>query len=182
MLNLMFILPLSSPSSIFIHGNPAYRWPSGSLPSVTHRRQSFRFQLRAHISTIFLYFGRKPDPNNKNCWYDRGAKTFQADKYEKSLNKTVLVPALEGRDIIGRAKTGTGKTLAFAIPIIKQLTEEDEDNQNSITGRLPRVLVLAPTREPAKQVETEIKESATHCLCLWRCLLHFTEKSTVTRH
>ncbi|KAM0032016.1 hypothetical protein Hdeb2414_s0016g00470451 [Helianthus debilis subsp. tardiflorus] len=93
MLNLMFILPLSSPSSIFIHGNPAYRWPSGSLPSVTHRRQSFRFQLReinvlngfmscprAHISTTFLYFGRKPHPNNKNCWYDRGAKTFQADK------------------------------------------------------------------------------------------------------
>ncbi|KAM0025846.1 putative RNA helicase [Helianthus debilis subsp. tardiflorus] len=145
MLNLIFILPLSSPSSIFIHGNPAYRWPSGSLPSVTHRRQSFRFQLRGEF-------------------------------------RAVLVPALEGRDIIGRAKTGTGKTLAFAILIIKQLTEEDEDNQNSIAGRLPRVLVLAPTREPAKQVETEIKESATHCLCLWRCLLHFTEKSTVTRH
>ncbi|MFS7907028.1 putative RNA helicase [Helianthus anomalus] len=101
MLNLMFILPLSSSSSIFIHGNLAYRWPSGSLPSVTHRWQSFR---------------------------------------------TVSLPALEGRDIIRRAKTGTGKTIAFAIPIIKQLTEEDEDNQNSIAGRLRRVLVLAPPR------------------------------------
>ena len=42
------------------------------------------------------------------------------------MQRAVLVPALEGRDIIARAKTGTGKTLAFGIPIIKQLTEEDE--------------------------------------------------------
>nr|P85199.1 RecName: Full=DEAD-box ATP-dependent RNA helicase 3 [Helianthus annuus] len=78
------------------------------------------------------------------------------------IQRAVLVPALEGRDIIGRAKTGTGKTLAFAIPIIKRLTEEDEDNRNSLAGRLPRVLVLAPTRELAKQVETEIKEPAPY--------------------
>lgn len=38
-----------------------------------------------------------------------------------------MVPALEGRDIIARAKTGTGKTLAFGIPIIKRLTEDDEE-------------------------------------------------------
>jgi ATP-dependent RNA helicase DDX21 len=39
----------------------------------------------------------------------------------------VLVPALEGRDIIARAKTGTGKTLAFGIPIINGL----DDGQDS---------------------------------------------------
>lgn len=38
----------------------------------------------------------------------------------------MLVPALEGRDLIARAKTGTGKTLAFGIPVIKRLTEDDE--------------------------------------------------------
>lgn len=37
------------------------------------------------------------------------------------------MPALEGRDIIARAKTGTGKTLAFGIPILKRLTEDDEE-------------------------------------------------------
>jgi ATP-dependent RNA helicase DDX21 len=42
------------------------------------------------------------------------------------MQRAVLVPALEGRDLIGRAKTGTGKTLAFGIPIIKRLTEDDE--------------------------------------------------------
>lgn len=37
------------------------------------------------------------------------------------------MPALEGRDIIARAKTGTGKTLAFGIPIIKKLSEDEEE-------------------------------------------------------
>jgi ATP-dependent RNA helicase DDX21 len=40
--------------------------------------------------------------------------------------RAVLIPALEGRDLIARAKTGTGKTLAFGIPMIKQLIEEDD--------------------------------------------------------
>lgn len=43
------------------------------------------------------------------------------------VKRAVLVPALQGRDIIARAKTGTGKTLAFGIPIIKRLTEEAGD-------------------------------------------------------
>jgi ATP-dependent RNA helicase DDX21 len=40
----------------------------------------------------------------------------------------VLLPAIEGRDIIARAKTGTGKTLAFGIPIIKGLIENEQSN------------------------------------------------------
>ncbi|KAL5219500.1 hypothetical protein ABZP36_020184 [Zizania latifolia] len=75
------------------------------------------------------------------------------------IQRAVLIPALEGRDLIARAKTGTGKTLAFGIPMIKQLIEED-DVQSVRRGRIPRVLILAPTRELAKQVEKEIKESA----------------------
>jgi superfamily II DNA/RNA helicase len=42
------------------------------------------------------------------------------------LQRAVLIPALEGRDLIARAKTGTGKTLAFGIPMIKQIIEQDE--------------------------------------------------------
>lgn len=38
----------------------------------------------------------------------------------------MFIPALEGRDLIARAKTGTGKTLAFGIPILKHLTGGDE--------------------------------------------------------
>ena len=52
--------------------------------------------------------------------------------------------ALEGRDLIGSAQTGTGKTAAFALPIISQLGQHGK----------PRALVLEPTREFAAQVET----------------------------
>ncbi|XP_076954111.1 DEAD-box ATP-dependent RNA helicase 3, chloroplastic-like [Bidens hawaiensis] len=99
------------------------------------------------------------------------------------IQRAVLVPALEGRDIIGRAKTGTGKTLAFAIPIIKRVTEEDEENRNRLAGRLPRVLVLAPTRELAKQVETEIKESAPYLrtVCVYGGVSYTLQKNQLTR-
>ncbi|KAI3694994.1 hypothetical protein L1987_77981 [Smallanthus sonchifolius] len=99
------------------------------------------------------------------------------------IQRAVLVPALEGRDIIGRAKTGTGKTLAFAIPIIKRVTEEDKENRNRLAGRLPRVLVLAPTRELAKQVETEIKESAPYLrtVCVYGGVSYTLQKNQLTR-
>jgi len=53
---------------------------------------------------------------------------------------------LEGRDVIGSAQTGTGKTAAFALPILSKLGEP---------GNVTRALVLEPTRELAAQVETQ---------------------------
>ncbi|HRE73846.1 MAG TPA: DEAD/DEAH box helicase [Flavobacteriales bacterium] len=60
---------------------------------------------------------------------------------------------LAGRDIFGCAQTGTGKTAAFALPVIQHLT------QKSITGnqRKIRTLVLAPTRELALQISEQFK-------------------------
>jgi len=58
---------------------------------------------------------------------------------------------LTGQDVIGSAQTGTGKTAAFALPILSQLGQP---------GRAPRVLVLEPTRELAAQVETAIRDLA----------------------
>ncbi|CAA7405742.1 unnamed protein product [Spirodela intermedia] len=100
------------------------------------------------------------------------------------IQRAVLLPALEGRDIIARAKTGTGKTLAFGIPIIKKLTEADEERiMTRQTGRLPRVLVLAPTRELAKQVEKEIKESAPYLstVCVYGGVSYNLQKNAITR-
>jgi ATP-dependent RNA helicase RhlE len=58
---------------------------------------------------------------------------------------------LEGRDVIGSAQTGTGKTAAFALPILSRLS-----SNTSVT----RALVLEPTRELAAQVETAIRDFA----------------------
>lgn len=58
---------------------------------------------------------------------------------------------LEGKDVIGSAQTGTGKTAAFALPILTRLERHQPK---------PRVLVLEPTRELAAQVETAFRDFA----------------------
>lgn len=64
------------------------------------------------------------------------------------------IPALlDGRDVVGLAQTGTGKTAAFALPIIARI---DKSN------RSPQALVLAPTRELALQVADAFQEFADH--------------------
>jgi ATP-dependent RNA helicase RhlE len=55
---------------------------------------------------------------------------------------------LEGRDVIGCAQTGTGKTAAFALPILQQLQPGQ---------RLPQALIVTPTRELAEQIDVAIK-------------------------
>ena len=59
-----------------------------------------------------------------------------------------IPPALAGVDLMGQAQTGTGKTAAFAIPILERLSPERK--------KLPQALVLTPTRELAVQVRDEI--------------------------
>ena len=61
------------------------------------------------------------------------------------IQREAIPPLLAGRDLVGQAATGTGKTAAFALPILHSLPEGDR-------GRQPRALVLAPTRELAVQV------------------------------
>ncbi|XP_078163851.1 DEAD-box ATP-dependent RNA helicase 53, mitochondrial-like [Carex rostrata] len=73
------------------------------------------------------------------------------------IQRAVLEHAMKGRDMIGRAKTGTGKTLAFGIPIIDKIIQYNKANG---VGRNPLAIVLAPTRELAKQVEKEFSESS----------------------
>lgn len=100
------------------------------------------------------------------------------------IQRAVLVPALEGRDLIGRAKTGTGKTLAFGIPIIERLTKDNKENKLlRQSRRLPRVLVLAPTRELAKQVEKEFKESAPFLstVCIYGGVSYVSQQNALAR-
>ncbi|MBU2542590.1 DEAD/DEAH box helicase [Patescibacteria group bacterium] len=63
------------------------------------------------------------------------------------IQRQVIPPALEGKDIVGIAQTGTGKTLAFGIPMIQQLAK------NKGQG-----LILVPTRELALQVEEALNQ------------------------
>ena len=62
----------------------------------------------------------------------------------------IIPVALAGKDVLGQARTGTGKTASFAIPILEKLDEPGRSHQ-------PRALVLVPTRELAVQVRDEIE-------------------------
>ena len=83
------------------------------------------------------------------------------------IQVAALGPAQSGRDVVARAKTGTGKTLAFSLPIVEKFLREDEEERNNrdddggarrrgARDKRPRCIVLAPTRELAQQVEREI--------------------------
>jgi superfamily II DNA/RNA helicase len=73
--------------------------------------------------------------------------------------QTLALPlALRGQDIIGQARTGTGKTLAFGVPLL-QLIEEAGDTER---GRTPRALVVVPTRELAIQVADDLRVAAVN--------------------
>ncbi len=69
--------------------------------------------------------------------------------------QTRAIPAvLEGRDLLGAAQTGTGKTAAFVLPILQRL---QTDLPNPQGRRAPRALILVPTRELAAQVAESVR-------------------------
>jgi ATP-dependent RNA helicase RhlE len=82
---------------------------------------------------------------------DATLRTLEAEGYTRPtpIQSMTIPAALEGRDILGCAQTGTGKTAAFALPLIERLLEQGGERRN---GRLASVLVLAPTRELAEQI------------------------------
>ena len=71
------------------------------------------------------------------------------------IQALALPLALGGQDIIGQARTGTGKTLAFGIPLLRLIEENGQ-------GRIPQALVVVPTRELAIQVADDLRTAAVN--------------------
>jgi ATP-dependent RNA helicase RhlE len=76
---------------------------------------------------------------------------LDANKFEipTPVQSAAIPPALEGRDVLATAQTGTGKTLSYLIPIVESLQKSE--------ARGAQALILLPTRELAMQVETAFK-------------------------
>lgn len=87
-------------------------------------------------------------------------KSLQEEGYETPtpIQSQAIPPALSGRDILGCAQTGTGKTAAFAIPILQRLSEQ----QAPFRKRLIRSLIVTPTRELAIQIEESLRSYGRH--------------------
>jgi superfamily II DNA/RNA helicase len=78
-----------------------------------------------------------------------------ADRTEAFPIQVATLPdSLKGRDVLGRGKTGSGKTIAFAVPLAARLG--GEAGRRPARGRAARGLVLAPTRELATQIDNTL--------------------------
>ena len=84
------------------------------------------------------------------------ALTEQGYETPSPIQRKAIPPALQGRDVLGCAQTGTGKTCAFATPILQRL------NKNKVSGRPIRSLILTPTRELAIQIGESFQAYGRH--------------------
>jgi ATP-dependent RNA helicase DDX21 len=101
------------------------------------------------------------------------------------IQAAAFAHVMAGKDLMARARTGTGKTLAFALPMVETLKQEREKDPKAFAkrGRGPRVLIMAPTRELAIQgtkalfffysshqrINSNLLRNAIYCLFLWWC-------------
>ena len=87
-----------------------------------------------------------------------------ADGYQHPtpIQAQAIPPALAKRDVLGIAQTGTGKTAAFALPILNRLLSEIPRGVRLPVGRRPKALVLAPTRELAAQISESFSAYGRH--------------------
>ncbi|CAO3596722.1 unnamed protein product [Absidia cylindrospora] len=118
--------------------------------------QAIRQDLGLHVSGSFV---AKPCVSFAHFGFDDDlmAAIIKAGYTEPSaIQKQALPVALEGRDIIGIAKTGSGKTAAFVLPMMVHIMDQEE----LVKGDGPIGLILAPTRELAVQIYTETKKFA----------------------
>ncbi len=77
------------------------------------------------------------------------------------IQAMTLPVALSGHDIIGQAKTGTGKTLGFGLPLLEHVVGPDEDGVDALRAPgKPQALVIVPTRELAVQVAGDLETAA----------------------
>ncbi|MBO6880287.1 DEAD/DEAH box helicase [Winogradskyella sp.] len=86
-------------------------------------------------------------------------KAIEASGYSEPtlVQQRAIPPVLEGKDVIVSAQTGTGKTAAFALPILQQLFDKQDAPRR---GKKIRALVISPTRELAVQIQQNFKNYA----------------------
>ena len=75
------------------------------------------------------------------------------------IQAATIPDVLAGKDVLGRGKTGSGKTIAFGAPLVERLMENN-GGAGRKPGRKPRALILAPTRELAMQIDRTVQPIA----------------------
>ena len=119
----------------------------------------------------FIKLGLKPELLS--------AITTRGYKVATPIQAKSIPAILAGRDVIAGAQTGTGKTAAFALPILQILNEKKRKSRN------PRALILTPTRELAAQVVEFIehygKSLTLHSIAVFRRSKYSSTKKTIKK-
>ena len=91
--------------------------------------------------------------------------TLAAENYETPtpIQEKAIPHLLQGRDVLGLAQTGTGKTAAFALPLLQILAGRPE----TLKPRTARALILVPTRELGVQIAESIKTYGRRLKLSW---------------
>lgn len=145
----------------FSRSGPQRSYSSSSRPSYNNNRRRSggpkkeninpsRFVKAATHKEVEAY---KPEHTFADFPIDKLILTNLASKgitTPSAIQDQAIKPGLAGKDVIGIANTGTGKTVAFAIPVLQKL----------ITQRQSNALIIAPTRELAQQIEEEFRSLA----------------------
>ncbi|KAK2818607.1 hypothetical protein Q5P01_024168 [Channa striata] len=81
--------------------------------------------------------------------------------YQPTLIQEKAIPlALEGKDLLARARTGSGKTAAYAVPVIQRILA----SKQKVREQDVRALILVPTKELGQQVQTMMRQLSAYCL------------------
>src|SRR5690606_20569765 len=75
------------------------------------------------------------------------------------IQAATIPEVLAGKDVLGRGRTGSGKTIAFGAPLVERLLRHGAGTKRR-PGRAPRALILAPTRELALQIDRTVQPIA----------------------
>ncbi|MTI13559.1 ATP-dependent RNA helicase RhlB [Sansalvadorimonas verongulae] len=146
------------------HGKPHHKShvTKGTAPGKRgrHPHQSRRQRAPKSESSWDVGQFEVPEEAGKSRFHDFNlpaplmhAIADQGFKYCTPIQAEVLGATLQGRDAIGKAQTGTGKTAAFLIATIKQLLEIPAPDERFLGE--PRALIIAPTRELAMQIHKD---------------------------
>ncbi|XP_040993788.1 DEAD-box ATP-dependent RNA helicase 52A-like isoform X2 [Juglans microcarpa x Juglans regia] len=146
-------LRLAVPEPVFPHWNPSER----VLRMKPEQVENVRLRLNVDV-TVALDSSPAPAPVESftdMCLDPSIMKDIAFHEYTTptSIQAQAMPVALSGRDLLGCAETGSGKTAAFAIPMIQHCLAQSPVRR----GDGPLALVLAPTRELAQQIEKEVK-------------------------
>lgn len=105
-----------------------------------------------------------PEPKSVSSFTDFGIPTPIVDLLASGgvtapfpIQAKTLPDALAGRDILGRGRTGSGKTLGFVLPLVTRLSK----SRTRLQPKAPRAIILAPTRELANQINDTLEPLAT---------------------